>query len=76
MIDELDEVVLTCDLDAHGLKAGDVGTVVHVHKGGGYAVEFMTLDGQTVAVVSLSPAQVRPIGSNEIANARPVQRAS
>ena len=34
MIHELDTVVLTCNLPALGLKRGDVGTVVLVHKGG------------------------------------------
>jgi len=70
MIRELDTVVLTTDLPAHGLKRGDVGTIVLLHDGGGYEVEFMTLDGETVAVVSLTADQVRPIGRREIAHAR------
>lgn len=70
MIRELDTVVLTTDLPAHGLKRGDVGTIVLLHKSGGYEVEFMTLDGETVAVVSLTAEQVRPIGRREIAHAR------
>ena len=46
MIRELDTVVLTVDLPAHGLKRGDIGAVVLIHRGGeGYEVEFMTLDG-------------------------------
>ncbi len=73
MIRELDSVVLACDLSEHGLKPGDVGTVVLVHPGGGYEVEFMTLDGETLAVVSLRENQLRPIGRREIAHARPVQ---
>jgi hypothetical protein len=32
----------------------------------------MTLDGETVAVVSLSPEQVRAVGHREIAHARSV----
>jgi Domain of unknown function (DUF4926) len=48
-------VVLTADLPEHGLKAGDLGTVVLVHRHGVYEVEFMALDGETVAVVSLPP---------------------
>jgi Domain of unknown function (DUF4926) len=72
MPNELETVVLTADLPAHGLKVGDLGTVVLVHKHGGYEVEFMTLDGETVAVVSLSPDQVRPVGCREIAYARSV----
>jgi len=54
MIKEHDCIVLTTDLPAEGLAAGDIGTVVHIHKGGeGYEIEFMTLDGQTVAVSTL-----------------------
>jgi hypothetical protein len=70
MIKELDTIVLTTDLPEHGLSVGDLGTVVLMHKHGGYEVEFMTLDGETIAVVSLSPEQVRPVGRREIAHAR------
>jgi hypothetical protein len=72
MIKELDTIVLTVDLPKHGLKKGDLGTVVLLHTAGGYEVEFVTLDGQTLAVVSLSPDQVRPVGRREIAQARAV----
>ncbi len=67
---ELDSIVLTVDLPEYGLRRGDVGTVVLVHGGRGYEAEFMTLDGETVAVVSLSPDQVRQVHHREIANAR------
>jgi hypothetical protein len=61
IIQEHDCVVLTEDLAAEGLQAGDVGTVVHIHRDAvAYEVEFMTLTGQTVAVVTLRPSQVRP----------------
>ena len=73
MMREFDSVVLSCDLPEHGLEHGDVGTVVLVHPGGGYEVEFMALDGETLAVVSLREDQLRPIGRREIAHARPVQ---
>jgi Domain of unknown function (DUF4926) len=72
MLKELDTVVLTADLPDHGLRQGDLGTVVLVHAERGYEVEFMTLDGETLAVVSLHPAQVRPVGRREIAQARAV----
>jgi len=73
MIQELDRVVLTADLPEYGLKAGDLGTVVLVHQGAqGYEVEFVTLDGETVAVTSLLAAQLRPIGRREIAQARAI----
>ena len=68
MIKELDNVVLTVDLPQHGLTAGDIGSVVMVHtENEGYEVEFMTLDGETLAVTSLVSAQVRPISHKEIA---------
>ena len=62
MIRELDSVILTVDLPEHGLKKGDVGTVVMMHHGAGYEVEFITLTGETIAVVSLAENQVRTAG--------------
>jgi hypothetical protein len=74
MIKELDSVVLTGNLPTHGLEWGDIGTVVLVHgKGDGYEVEFMTLHGDTVALVSLRASQIRPIGKREIAHVRPIE---
>ncbi len=71
MIRELDWVVLTTDLPDYGLKSGDIGTVVLVHRDNrGYEVEFVTLARETVAVVSLFPTQLRPIGQREIAQVR------
>ncbi|HEX4590389.1 MAG TPA: DUF4926 domain-containing protein [Gemmataceae bacterium] len=72
MIKELDTIVLTEDLPNHGLVRGDLGTVVLVHPAGGYEVEFMTLDGETLAVVTLEPHQVRPVARREFAQARAV----
>jgi hypothetical protein len=71
MIKELDDVILACDLPEHGLNAGDVGTVVLVHrKAAGYEVEFTSLDGGTIAVVTLMLHQVRPVQPGAIAHAR------
>jgi hypothetical protein len=73
VIKELDSVVLSADLPDLDLAAGDVGTVVMVHDAGrGYEVEFVTLDGATIAVVTLEADRVRPIGRGEIAHARRV----
>jgi hypothetical protein len=73
MIGELDLVVLKRDLPAERLTAGDVGTVVLVHqRGAGYEVEFATLGGDTVAVVTLDAADVRPVAAREIVHARAV----
>lgn len=71
MIQELEDVILESELSQHGLQRGDIGTVVLVHQGGkGYEVEFTTLDGETVAVVTLAAFQVRPAHKREIAHAR------
>ena len=71
MIQELEDVVLETDLPEHGLRRGDIGTVVLIHRENqGYEVEFTTLDGETVAVVTLLAVQVRPAHKREIAHAR------
>jgi hypothetical protein len=73
MISELDTVVLTRDLPADGLEAGDVGTVVLVHdKGAGYEVEFTSLAGDTLAVVTMPAGAVRAVSDREIAHVRQV----
>jgi len=73
VIRELDEVVLTCDLPEQKLAAGDIGTVVLVHgEGRGYEVEFITLDGETIAVSTLRADQVWQAHADEIAHARPI----
>jgi len=74
MIKEHDYVVLTQDLPEEKMEAGDVGTVIHIHQGGaGYEVEFMTLAGETVAVITLLPTQVRPIAQRDIGHVREPQ---
>ena len=76
MINEHDCVVLTVDLVEDGLKAGDIGTAVHIHHGGtGYEVEFMTLAGETLAVVTLLASQIRPIARRDVAHVRELTAA-
>jgi hypothetical protein len=73
MVDELDLVVLKRDLPDARLTVGDVGTVVLVHQqGAGFEVEFTTLSGDTVAVVTLDASDVRPVEAREIVHARAV----
>lgn len=74
MIKELDQIVLKEDLPAVGLFAGDIGTVVLIHRNGkGYEVEFVALDGETIAVVALYADQLRSIKEREIARVRAVE---
>lgn len=76
MIEELANAALTVDLPEHRLQAGDIGAVVMVHQEGkGYAVEFLTLGGDTIAVVTVTAGQIRPIRANEIAHARELTTA-
>jgi hypothetical protein len=73
MIQELDTVVLTRDIPEERLRKGDLGAVVLVHDdGAGYEVEFVTLDGQTLAVVTLPADAVRPATGHELPHAREV----
>ena len=68
--------VLTADLPEEGLKAGDVGTVVHIHAAGAaYKVEFMTLAGTTVAVATVDAAKLRPVGERDLSHVRELQSA-
>ena len=71
MIAEHALVVLDCDPPHEKLNRGDVGTVVHVYKGGrGYEVEFVDGGGRTVALVTVRANDVRPIASGELLHAR------
>jgi hypothetical protein len=58
------EVILTRDVPEHGLRVGDVGTVVERHTAPGvaeegYSVEFFDMTGNTVAVVTLPATALR-----------------
>jgi hypothetical protein len=76
MINEHDRIVLTAEHPEAKLAAGDVGVVVHVYAGAkAYEVEFVALDGGTLAVVTLDARHVRPVRSGEIAHARSLSAA-
>ena len=71
MIKEHDRIVLKSPILAEGLEAGDVGTVVHMYRDGeAYEIEFVALDGHTVAVATVESSQVRPVAPSEIPCAR------
>jgi hypothetical protein len=71
MIRELDTVVLTHDLLEHGLKAGDVGAVVHSYNDGqSFEVEFVSAEGKTLALLTLTAADIRPLDGREILHVR------
>ncbi|MBI3525435.1 MAG: DUF4926 domain-containing protein [Betaproteobacteria bacterium] len=71
MITEHASVVLTEDIPGAGLEAGDVGVVVHIHLNDeAYEVEFMTLDGGTLTVETLSARQVREARGRDVPHVR------
>lgn len=72
-ISEHDRVVLTGDVPDHKRAAGDVGTAIHVYGGGrAFEVEFVAINGETVAIVTLDRAHVRAVAKGEIAHVRHV----
>jgi hypothetical protein len=76
MIRELDTVVLTRDVPEHGLRKGDVGAVVHRYTDReAFEVEFVTAEGKTVAVLTLTEGDIRPMASGEILHARELASA-
>jgi len=71
MIKELDFVVLAKDLKEYQLTRGDVGAVVHVYEAGkAHEVEFVTGEGETVAVTTLSKTAIRPMQRADILHVR------
>jgi hypothetical protein len=71
MIHELDTVVLVKDHPAEGLVRGDMGAIVLVHEDGkAYEVEFVTLTGDTLGVLTLTADEVRPISARDVPHVR------
>jgi len=74
MFKEHDRIVLTSDISEEGLKAGDVGTIVHLyHQGEAFEVEFLTLDGNTIAIATVLASQVRPVSNRDVTHARQIE---
>ncbi len=71
MIKEHDRIVLLKNIPDEGLQSGDVGTVIHIYNGNkAFEIEFMTLNGHTVTVVTLLSSQVRAVTENDITHVR------
>lgn len=76
MIKELDTIVLSRDLPEYNLNQGDIGAVVHCYEDGkALEVEFVTGEGQTIAVVTLDAQDIRTMQANEILHVREIQAA-
>ena len=75
MIKELDTIVLTHDIGEHGLKKGDIGAVAHCYADGtAFEVEFVTAEGRTIAVLTLTSDDIRLMSDKEILHVRDIAR--
>lgn len=72
MINELDLVVLKHDIPENKLVAGDIGTVIHKYNKTNYEIEFVTAEGTTIAVLTLSGNDVRAFNHREILHTREI----
>lgn len=70
LIHELDTVVLLRDIPEAGLYTGDFGAVVHSHPDA-FEVEFVAPSGETIALQTLSPHDIRIARDDDLAK-RPV----
>ncbi len=79
MFKEHEQIVLTADVfgdEGEELKSGDVGTIIHIHPDEeALVVEFMSLDGDTVAIATVLPSQGRPVTNTDLTHARTVLAA-
>ena len=76
MFKEHEQIVLTADVsgdEGEELKPGDVGSIVHVDpSAAALVVEFMSLDGGTVAIATVLPSQARPVTGADLTHARTI----
>jgi hypothetical protein len=67
VIQELDAVVLIKDQPNESLVKSDMGAVVLVHEGGNAVeVEFVTLTGDTLGVLTMTTDEIRPISAHDV----------
>lgn len=74
-IAEHERAILTTDVPEKGLIAGDVGTVVSVHRSegegaAGYTLEFFSLSGETITLATVTADAVRPAKATDVTHAR------
>jgi hypothetical protein len=75
------DAILTRDLPAEGLRAGDVGTVVERHEVPGiaeigYSVEFFDMTGRTVALVTVPAGNLRAPTSADLPAVRKLAKTT
>ncbi len=75
MFEELETVVLKKDIKEHDLKKGDIGAVVHVYSKDVVEIEFVKADGKTIAVLTLTPKDIRSVARSEMLHVRDFESA-
>lgn len=64
------DVILTEDAPQHGLRAGDIGTVVERHviagREDGYSIEFFDMTGRTIVVAAFPASALRAPTSDDV----------
>jgi hypothetical protein len=79
--DLFSRVALRTDVPEHGLRRGDLATVVEHHQGRpgqepGYSLEVFNAIGETVAVITLRESQIERLSAHEILHVRPLAEAA
>ncbi len=73
------EVVLLKDIPEKKLKKGDVATIVEYHpsktSSDGYTLEVFNTIGDTIAVLSVSEAEIETLKKSEVFSVRPLEVA-
>lgn len=72
----LDTVVLNRDLPEHGLKVGDLGTIVEIYEPDGIEVEFVTASGRTGALLTLAVSDIRRVADADLVTVRRFARSA
>jgi len=72
----LETVVLNRDLPDHGLRKGDLGSVVQLYDPDGLEVEFVSASGRTEALVTLKETDVRPVADTDLIAVRRLDRSA
>jgi Domain of unknown function (DUF4926) len=76
-----ERVALTRNLDGHGLKRGDVATVVDTvpHPAGGpegVVLEVSNALGESLHVVVVTASDIEPLSANEMFSVRPLGKTA
>jgi hypothetical protein len=76
-----ERVALTRDLDEHGLKRGDVATIVDTipHPSGGpegVVLEVSNALGESLQVVVVTADDIEPLSADEVFSVRPLGKTA